>query len=50
MFVYLPCQLDFSYVPEEDGDHSPAAHALAQANSVILAKSMVNIYTTTESE
>ncbi|XP_009076007.1 PREDICTED: synaptotagmin-like protein 2 [Acanthisitta chloris] len=33
---------------EEDGDHSPAAQALARANSINLAKSMVNIYTTTE--
>lgn len=41
-------KMDSSVHSEEDGDHSPAAHALAQANSVILAKSMVNIYTTTE--
>ncbi|XP_005046001.1 PREDICTED: synaptotagmin-like protein 2 [Ficedula albicollis] len=33
---------------EEDGDHSSAAQALARANSINLAKSMVNIYTTTE--
>ncbi|KAM8800103.1 synaptotagmin-like protein 2 [Eudromia elegans] len=33
---------------EEDGDRSPAAQALARANNINLAKSMVNIYTTTE--
>ncbi|CAN8188486.1 unnamed protein product [Coccothraustes coccothraustes] len=39
---------DSAVYSEEDGDHSPAAQALAQANSINLAKSMVNIYTTTE--
>ncbi|OXB75774.1 UNVERIFIED_CONTAM: hypothetical protein H355_012283, partial [Colinus virginianus] len=42
-------KMDLSVHSEEDGDHSPAAQALAHANSVNLAKSMVNIYTTTES-
>ncbi|XP_072191124.1 synaptotagmin-like protein 2 [Excalfactoria chinensis] len=41
-------KMDLSVHSEEDGDHSPAAQALAQANSINLAKSMVNIYTTTE--
>ncbi|OXB67608.1 hypothetical protein ASZ78_016731 [Callipepla squamata] len=41
-------KMDLSVHSEEDGDHSPAAQALAHANSVNLAKSMVNIYTTTE--
>ncbi|XP_066190214.1 synaptotagmin-like protein 2 [Sylvia atricapilla] len=39
---------DSAVCSEEDGDHSPAAQALARANSINLAKSMVNIYTTTE--
>ncbi|XP_010295506.1 PREDICTED: synaptotagmin-like protein 2 [Phaethon lepturus] len=39
---------DSAVYSEEDGDHSPAAQALARANSINLAKSMVNIYTTTE--
>uniref|UniRef100_A0A8C3XGF1 Synaptotagmin-like protein 2 n=2 Tax=Passeriformes TaxID=9126 RepID=A0A8C3XGF1_9PASS len=39
---------DSAVYSEEDGDHSPAARALARANSINLAKSMVNIYTTTE--
>ncbi|XP_076203477.1 synaptotagmin-like protein 2 [Aptenodytes patagonicus] len=39
---------DSAVYSEEDGDHSPTARALAQANSINLAKSMVNIYTTTE--
>ncbi|XP_009887590.1 PREDICTED: synaptotagmin-like protein 2 [Charadrius vociferus] len=39
---------DSAVYSEEDGNHSPAAQALARANSVNLAKSMVNIYTTTE--
>ncbi|XP_074818608.1 synaptotagmin-like protein 2 isoform X4 [Natator depressus] len=33
---------------EEGGDQSPVAMALARANSINLAKSMVNIYTTSE--
>ncbi|XP_021261803.1 synaptotagmin-like protein 1 isoform X3 [Numida meleagris] len=41
-------RMDLSVRSEEDGDHSPAAQALARANSINLAKSMVNIYTTTE--
>ncbi|XP_040470181.1 synaptotagmin-like protein 1 [Falco naumanni] len=40
--------MDSAVYSEEDGDHSPAAQALARANSINLAKSMVNIYTTTE--
>ncbi|KAM6300091.1 synaptotagmin-like protein 2 [Aegotheles albertisi] len=40
--------MDSAVNSEEDGDHSPAAQALARANSINLAKSMVNIYTTTE--
>ncbi|XP_069723787.1 synaptotagmin-like protein 2 [Phaenicophaeus curvirostris] len=40
--------MDSAIFSEEDGDHSPAAQALARANSMNLAKSMVNIYTTTE--
>ncbi|XP_064319394.1 synaptotagmin-like protein 1 [Phalacrocorax carbo] len=40
--------MDSAVYSEEDGDHSPAAQALARANSLNLAKSMVNIYTTTE--
>ncbi|XP_025945341.1 synaptotagmin-like protein 2 [Apteryx rowi] len=39
---------DSAVYSEEDGDRSPAAQALARANSINLAKSMVNIYTTTE--
>ncbi|XP_050166550.1 synaptotagmin-like protein 2 [Myiozetetes cayanensis] len=39
---------DSAVYSEEDGDHSAAAQALARANSINLAKSMVNIYTTTE--
>ncbi|XP_074771436.1 synaptotagmin-like protein 2 [Athene noctua] len=41
-------RVDSAVYSEEDGDHSPAAQALARANSINLAKSMVNIYTTTE--
>ncbi|XP_030305268.1 synaptotagmin-like protein 4 isoform X1 [Calypte anna] len=40
--------MDSAVYSEEDGEHSPAAQALARANSINLAKSMVNIYTTTE--
>ncbi|XP_008937157.1 PREDICTED: synaptotagmin-like protein 2 [Merops nubicus] len=40
--------MDSALYSEEDGDPSPAAQALARANSINLAKSMVNIYTTTE--
>ncbi|XP_064015513.1 synaptotagmin-like protein 1 isoform X2 [Pogoniulus pusillus] len=40
--------MDSSVYSEEDGDHSSAAQALARANSINVAKSMVNIYTTTE--
>ncbi|XP_009977168.1 PREDICTED: synaptotagmin-like protein 2 [Tauraco erythrolophus] len=40
--------MDSAVCSEEDGDHSPAAQALTRANSINLAKSMVNIYTTTE--
>ncbi|XP_053931708.1 synaptotagmin-like protein 1 isoform X1 [Cuculus canorus] len=40
--------MDSAIFSEEGGDHSPAARALARANSTNLAKSMVNIYTTTE--
>lgn len=47
LFTILICLF---VIPEEDGDHSPAVQALARANSINLAKSMVNIYTTTESE
>ncbi|KAM6323265.1 synaptotagmin-like protein 2 [Podargus strigoides] len=39
---------DSAVYSDEDGDHSPAAQALARANNINLAKSMVNIYTTTE--
>ncbi|RMB98392.1 hypothetical protein DUI87_25298 [Hirundo rustica rustica] len=39
---------DSAVYSEEDGDHCPAAQALARANSINLVKSMVNIYTTTE--
>ncbi|XP_009943542.2 synaptotagmin-like protein 2 [Opisthocomus hoazin] len=39
---------DSAVYSEEDGDHASAAQALARANSINLAKSMVNIYTTTE--
>ncbi|XP_005022207.4 synaptotagmin-like protein 2 [Anas platyrhynchos] len=39
---------DSAVYSEEDGDRSPAAQALARANNINLAKSMVNIYTTTE--
>ncbi|KAM6253790.1 synaptotagmin-like protein 2 [Porphyrio hochstetteri] len=39
---------DSAVYSEEDGDRSPAAQALARANNLNLAKSMVNIYTTTE--
>ncbi|XP_068008160.1 synaptotagmin-like protein 2 isoform X1 [Melanerpes formicivorus] len=40
--------MDSTVYSEEDGDHSTDAQALARANSINLAKSMVNIYTTTE--
>ncbi|XP_062440628.1 synaptotagmin-like protein 2 [Rhea pennata] len=40
--------MDSAVYSEKDGNRSPAAQALARANSVNLAKSMVNIYTTTE--
>ncbi|XP_009995437.1 PREDICTED: synaptotagmin-like protein 2 [Chaetura pelagica] len=40
--------MDSAVHSEEDGDHSPAAQALTRENSINLAKSMVNIYTTTE--
>ncbi|XP_054244461.1 synaptotagmin-like protein 2 isoform X2 [Indicator indicator] len=40
--------MDSAVYSEEDGDHFTAAQALARANSINLAKSMVNIYTTTE--
>ncbi|XP_010178638.1 PREDICTED: synaptotagmin-like protein 2 [Mesitornis unicolor] len=40
--------MDSAVYSEEDGNQSPAAQALARANSINLAKSMVNIYTTTE--
>ncbi|XP_061862255.1 synaptotagmin-like protein 4 [Colius striatus] len=40
--------MDSAAHSEEDGDRSAAAQALARANSINLAKSMVNIYTTTE--
>ncbi|KYO38268.1 synaptotagmin-like protein 2 [Alligator mississippiensis] len=39
---------DSAVYSEEDADPSPVAKALARANSINLAKSMVNIYTTTE--
>lgn len=39
---------DSAVYSEEDGDHSPAAQAQARANNINLAKSTVNIYTTTE--
>ncbi|XP_015481519.1 synaptotagmin-like protein 2 isoform X1 [Parus major] len=39
---------DSAVYSEKDWDHSPAAQALARANSINLAKSMMNIYTTTE--
>ncbi|XP_039940152.1 synaptotagmin-like protein 2 isoform X2 [Hirundo rustica] len=42
------CESSERPTPEEDGDHCPAAQALARANSINLVKSMVNIYTTTE--
>ncbi|XP_025891749.1 synaptotagmin-like protein 2 [Nothoprocta perdicaria] len=40
--------MDSTVYSEEVGDRSPAAQALARANNINLAKSMVNIYTTTE--
>ncbi|XP_063272936.1 synaptotagmin-like protein 4 [Prinia subflava] len=39
---------DSAVCSEEEGDHSPAAQALARANGINLAKSMLNIYTSTE--
>uniref|UniRef100_A0A8C8RCH0 Synaptotagmin-like protein 2 n=1 Tax=Pelusios castaneus TaxID=367368 RepID=A0A8C8RCH0_9SAUR len=39
---------DSAMFSERDGDQSPVVKALARANSVNLAKSMVNIYTTSE--
>ncbi|CAM5140701.1 unnamed protein product [Eretmochelys imbricata] len=39
---------DSAVFSEEGGDQSPVAMALARANSINLAKSMVNIYTTSE--
>ncbi|TFK15306.1 interleukin-13 receptor subunit alpha-2 [Platysternon megacephalum] len=39
---------DSAIFSEDDGDQSPVAMALARANSVNLVKSMVNIYTTSE--
>ncbi|XP_037765072.1 synaptotagmin-like protein 2 [Chelonia mydas] len=39
---------DSAVFSEEGGDQSPVAMALARANSINLAKSVVNIYTTSE--
>ncbi|XP_067404309.1 synaptotagmin-like protein 2 [Emydura macquarii macquarii] len=39
---------DSAIFSEEDEDQSPVAMALARANSINLAKSMVNIYTTSD--